>query len=603
MYLLGLLSILQMVFIPGFIVLKFFRFDLKTKIQTLIYSFGLSLVINYLLVYGLTAAKIYKPASIYAIFLVEIVLLIYYLKHSIQLHINNTVQEPETQFSNFLKSNSLYYNILLAGSFIFIILYFSYFLSSFGSIFTKWDAMVSWNRWANSWANNQFPTITYRYPQLIPANWSVTYVMIQNTNVQLFAKSIMSLFPIATLFLFLDLALRKKDLTYLVALIAYGSIIRVIFTPGLIVDGYVDIAVAFFAFLAFHVFLSNDSSRVNEKNILLSIIFACACAVTKQAGLYILTVMIAWNLRSVFKNRKHLSFKKLSRVIVSILVIVMVIVLSWYIFRLSLIHEKIEVSERAGIIHAVESAHGYRNPVQRLIYSFESLVQKGGFNAGLVFGLFLFFLAFSLAHKLSRTITLWIVIPFTSIWGFFFSYDFRNLALAFPFIAFSFAFGLITFFVKLFIKPGSGRQYKFSLLYLPVLILSVAVFLNFTIYSRKNLTRDQHEQKTQIGSPQLNKFLYKYHATHGFKGKIFSAYQYLAVLPGLKHLYVPLHYYDKITVKKHINNILKMKDIHYFLAVKRRIEPDALELINKKIENGEYKPIFSYKGYQLFKIK
>ncbi|NIM11945.1 MAG: hypothetical protein GTO45_07505 [Candidatus Aminicenantes bacterium] len=600
MYLLGLLSIMQMVFIPGFIVLKFFRFHLESKIQTLVYSFGLSLLINYLLVYVLTVAKIYKPAAIYTIFLIEILLLVYYLKKSTQFRINFAVKDPADQFSSFLKSNSVYYNILLLVSFIFIILYFSYFFSSFGSVFTKWDAMVSWNRWATSWAANQLPTLTFRYPQLIPANWSITYVMIQNANVQLFAKSIMSLFPIATLFLFMDLALRKKDLTYLVALIAYGSIIRAIFTPGLIVDGYVDIAITFFAFLAFYVCYSNE---VSEKNILLGIIFACASAVTKQAGIYILAVMIAWSLWTLFKNRKNLSLKKISRIIVSMTVIVIAIFLSWYIYISILIDKKIEVSEKGGISFAMNSVHGDRNLGQRLIYSFERLVQEGDFNTGLVFGLLLFFLAFSLFHKKSRKITLLIVIPFTLIWGFFFSYDNRNLALAFPFIALSCAYGLMVFFDKLIVKTRHQRQYKFSLLYLSVLIVSVTVFLNFTIYSKKNLTQNQHEQKTQIGVPQLNKFLYNYEATHGFKGKIFSAYQYLAVLPELKHLYVPLPYYEKITVKKHINGILKMKDIHYFLTLKRRIEPDAQELINKKIKKGEYIPIFSFKGYQLFKIR
>ncbi len=603
MYLLGLLSVLQMVFIPGFIVLKFFRFHLESKIQTLVYSFGLSLLINYLLVYGLTVAKIYKPAVIYTIVLIEILLLVYYLKNSTQFRINIAIKDPVTQFSNFLKSHSVYYNLLLVVSFIVIILYFSYFLSNFGSVFTKWDAMVSWNRWAASWATNQLPTIAYRYPQLIPANWSITYVMIQNTDVQLFAKSIMPLFPIATLFLFMDLALRKKDLTYLVSLIVYGSILRVVFTPGLIVSGYVDIAVAFFAFLAFHPFHSNDSPQVSEKNILLSIIFACASTVTKQAGIYILTVMIAWNLWTVFKNRKNLSLKKTSRIIVSMIAIAIVIVLSWYIFRFILIDKSIETSERVEIFTAIDAAHGDRSLGQRLIYSFENLVQKDGFSAGLVFGLFLFFLFFSLFHKKSRKNTLWIVIPFTLIWGFFFSYDYRNLTLAFPFMAFSLSFGLTSFFNTLILKSHHPRKYKLSLLYLLILIVSVTGFLNFTIYSKKNLIQNQHEQKTQIGIPRLNKLLYNYKETHGFKGRIFSAYQYLAVLPGLKHLYVPLSYYETVTVDKHIQGVLKMKDIHYFLAHNRRIEPDALELINKKIEKGEYKPLFSYKGYQLFKIR
>ena len=47
MLLLGVISFLQIIFIPGFIFLKLLRFKLQGIIQIMIYSFSLSLLINY----------------------------------------------------------------------------------------------------------------------------------------------------------------------------------------------------------------------------------------------------------------------------------------------------------------------------------------------------------------------------------------------------------------------------------------------------------------------------------------------------------------------------------------------------------------------------
>jgi hypothetical protein len=596
-----------MVFLPGFLLLKYLRFEYESKIQTIIYSFGLSLLINYLLVYGLTVLKLYKPGVMYVIFLAEILLLFLYLKNNSSNRKDLDIKDPARQLTHFLKGQSLYYNVLLLGSVIFILVYADYFVSSFGSVFTRWDAMVSWNRWAVSWSANQLPTMTYRYPQLIPANWSMSYVMMQTVDVQLFAKSIMSLFPIATLLLFLDLALRKRDLTYLIALLIYGGIIRAIFTPAMIVDGYVDIAITFFAFLAFHALYSNQR---NQKNMLLAFALACAAAVTKQAGIYILVIILGWVIFTLIKEKNQWSFKAISRTSILLVLILMIIVLSWYIYISVQIDKKVEISEKNGIIHAMNQVHGDRTPGQRFIYGFEKLLKKGDFNSGLIFAMVLFFLLFALTHKKSRAIVLAIVIPYTLIWGYFFSYDNRNLALAFPFIAFACAYGFRAYLGKLFAGTGTNGAtgtyadgYTFSWIYLSLFIVSVAVFLNMTIYSKSNLINNQYEQRTQIGVPRLNKLLYDYLDSQGYTGKIFSAYQYLAVLPKLKDLYVPLPYYEKITVKKHIDGVLKAKDIHYFLVLKRRIKPSAQKRIDEKIKNGEYKPIFNYKGYQLFKIK
>ena len=100
-----------------------------------------------------------------------------------------------------------------------------YFILNIGKVFNVWDTIFSWNRWAVDWSYNQFPALTYEYPQILPANWSLSYVIMQNKEVQAFTKAIMSLFSLFTILLFFDLARIKKNLVYLLGAILYGVIL------------------------------------------------------------------------------------------------------------------------------------------------------------------------------------------------------------------------------------------------------------------------------------------------------------------------------------------------------------------------------------------
>lgn len=77
LFFLGMLSFFQIVFIPGFILLRLSKLITKNIIQTIIYSFSLSLIVNYLVVFFLTAMHIYKPIVIYIFIALELFILAY----------------------------------------------------------------------------------------------------------------------------------------------------------------------------------------------------------------------------------------------------------------------------------------------------------------------------------------------------------------------------------------------------------------------------------------------------------------------------------------------------------------------------------------------
>jgi hypothetical protein len=45
------------------------------------------------------------------------------------------------------------------------------------SVFTTNDAVLSWNRWALSWAADEAPERTVMYPQLVPSLYAVVYLL------------------------------------------------------------------------------------------------------------------------------------------------------------------------------------------------------------------------------------------------------------------------------------------------------------------------------------------------------------------------------------------------------------------------------------------
>src|SRR6266571_2667980 len=77
---LGFCSLFQISFLPGYLCLRAFRLPARGLLQTVIYSFALTLVANHTLVYSLYSAGLYTAPVIYAIFTLELLALFYLLR-------------------------------------------------------------------------------------------------------------------------------------------------------------------------------------------------------------------------------------------------------------------------------------------------------------------------------------------------------------------------------------------------------------------------------------------------------------------------------------------------------------------------------------------
>jgi hypothetical protein len=440
----GFISIFQITFLPGFIFIEISKIKTGSPIQRWLYIFSFSLFINYSLVTVLTLLSIYTFYVMWGLLIVEILLLVFFCKAQLsRLFSKVSLRHLYIKYSEFLSNKSPADRVIITLAGLVILFYCSAFLANIGTIFYFIDTVnnYEWNSWAIDFANNILPNYSSHFPQLLPANWSISYVMIDKTDVHFFPKTIMPLFFISNLLIFLDLAVQKKDRVFLAGLIIYGLFAPIIYSLVFIVDGNADLPVSFFAFLTFYSLmgslspdpfppvpiLSGKEKGLNLKAYTLIFLFAAMAAATKLAGFYTFAVTGLFLSLSLLINRKNISLTEIFKLAVFAICVIS-ISLFWY-FRTP----EVMVS---GLHQPGYLPEGYTTTAFRalkLMY----------YNWGLpVFAFFVITITASLFQKKVRYISLIMVIIPVAIWMFKYSVDFRNLSFVVPFLCFSSAVGL-----------------------------------------------------------------------------------------------------------------------------------------------------------------
>lgn len=431
MILLGLVAVIQTIFLPGFLIIHFGRIKTQTTLQKYIYIFALSLFANYSIVTILVLFKLYFQSVLFAFIIIEVLVLIFLLStqripFEYNLGFNNLYQS----FKTLLNQNVFAIRFLLIGALIVSVFYFALLVANIGSIFYFVDTVnnIHWNTWAMDFANNIFPNQSSHFPQLIPANWSISYLLIGETNIHFFPKSFMPLFFLGNVLMFFDLALQKRKSVYLIALIIYGFFAPIVYTLVFIADGNGDLPVSFFAFISFYAYLKTNKEKFVLKEFLLVFLFASTAAGTKLAGFYTFFIMSILCLFYLLKNYKQLIKKEYLILIISV-IFILSINLFWYFLK---------PETMAGGLHQPEWLQtGYYNILSNALH----LIY---YNIGLPVVAFLILtVLFSLFVKEARFVAIIFVIPPIILWMFKYSSDFRNLSFVVPFLSYVSAFGLI----------------------------------------------------------------------------------------------------------------------------------------------------------------
>ena len=476
MFLLGLLSFVQILFLPGFLIIKIFRIKSDSSIQKFLYLFGLSLSFNYFLVSALVFLKIYFALTIFIIFFIEILIFIYFwVKGNFKFSFNKPVKEFYSNFLNYFRKLAGIHQYLFLLSCLLLLFFIALIFVNSSTTYYFFDT-IRIKMWAQTWASNNFMVYSH-YPQLTATNSSINYLFINNDTVDFFSKAIMPLFFIGILLIFLDLYFRTESIVFLIGFILYSYILLVFYGILFISDFNNDIPVSFFSFLSFYVILTRKKSAFDLQIVLLAAFFAVSAANTKLVGLYAVALSGIWILLYLYNNRNSISKEEIIKT-VSILGVIYIFGLFWYLIFPLLMSQGVGASP-------------YR-PFDGLFDSFFYGMHLITVSFGRLFSIIIFISLIAGIFTKAKNLILFVIAPLFFIWAFWYSYDCRNLSLIIPFTVYAAGYGLVSLVKKLrekitFLKIQRSKSIRieklsndktiYSILFM-ILLITILVIIN-----------------------------------------------------------------------------------------------------------------------------
>jgi hypothetical protein len=614
---LGVLSIFQMIFLPGFLALKLTKARF-TPFQMVVFSFGLSLLANFWLVFVMSLLKVYIRPVVLFVVAGEITALLVLSRRWLSQPLSASGQGLlaclENSFSRF---RSWWENTLAEGrkqpaSFVLkasLILIFTYttflaiqwsvqiWITNLGTVFASWDAVLSWNPWAVTWANNSIPQGTQLYPQLIPAVWSLSYVITGSTAIQFFAKSIMPLFFLLIVCVMVKLAWNRRSYGILIGIFFFRYMLKK-FLGDYIAEGYVDIPVAALTFLAFYAIMEAQRARdwlSARKFWLVGIAVAAAATLTKQAGVFILLLLPVFAALMPYDQFK-VERKERLKLVGWLLIVALLLAGPWNLIKAIQIQAGVDDTN---VAYLTSEMHDRIPPLLRILPALHSL-EKYLLVVGLALaGLFLL-------PRFLALVDLTLGLSYLLIWAAYFSYDIRNIAVALPFLAI-FAGMAVEKIIALCLTWLERLRLK-RLVVLPagwlgVFFLALAIVGAGFWITRDQLSARQESLQKEIFAPRFNAALYDY--SKDWNGaqliRIVSKYP-LGKLPGLEDMQVSFWFDDPVVYQ----NLIQDESVNHLLLVGKAFSDEITADIQARLESGEYRVVLDsaeYGGMTLIRIR
>jgi hypothetical protein len=600
---LGILAILQIVALPGLVIYKLINLR-GNLIDKILVIFGLSLIFNYCLIFLLAAVGIYAR-SVFTIFvLVELTALLWLYRNDLRMSFDKFVTATRDNLNDMIDffipkrrdhdAVTLLYFAWLALIFLLaarsLVWAANLLFDNMGTVFSAWDAVVSWNRWATEWAAGQIPTDSHFYPQLIPANWSITYLLQGDTTLQFFAKSIMPLFGLLMFVGLMNLGIATAESHFFIAMALLMPLLKNFLRDG-VSNGYVDIAVAFMGLMAIYFLIKSQKALEIEeryRSLLLGAVFAAGAAVTKQPGVYIALCypILAW---LMVRSSAVSLWNEKARDFIARFGLIYLIWVSWYVLKGVQVLTGADRPHLEVLINLSANTYGNVSLLQQI------MAALARFDKFLIFFV-LIILALPFMDRFYRALTL-LMLPYPILWAWFAGYDTRNLAIFLPMFALLSGYSVNIFIDKVFEIIRKTSLLKIPL-YVPIaFVCIILVSLSFFISPRLH-DRQVFLQKQNF-SAKTNEVLYELIAAENSQTKILTNYP-MEFLPGLKNYQVRFDFQDENIFLGHLDN----QEIEYLLY-SNSVTPEIREYIDSKVNDGSYEVVLvntQWRKFTLVKI-
>jgi len=171
--------------------------------------------------------------------------------------------------------------------------------------FIKWDAVVSWNRWAEELSRNIYFPTNQPYPVLFPALWSLIYKAMSTSDYVIFSKLTILILPFLLALIIGKYLLRSLRIG--ITLLTLSLIMLIYPLSTEISSGYMDAPVALMILIALLQLIYTVNYKQHNFNELLvcSVLFGIT-SIIKQAGMFVLIIFLMWCILLFLKRKINL---------------------------------------------------------------------------------------------------------------------------------------------------------------------------------------------------------------------------------------------------------------------------------------------------------
>ena len=378
------------------------------------------------------------------------------------------------------------------------------------------------------------PNVTFGYPQAFSVLWSISFRIIENSELEMFIKSLLYIFPMIANLAFIEIYKIKLKTHYLLGAFFFNLLIFIYFN-GYIGSGMREVETACLVVVSYF-FISKYINLRKIEYLFLASLTGALIANIKQSGLIILVLTFLF-LSYTFVR------KKIGLITYIFNLSVLLIGLAWFMYHQYLVYFGYSSSESTYLTIGI---HESRNFLLRIPYAISRFFFGSSFtilSPGIIaIGISIFILyIFSIFITKDYAIYLLSILYFLH-WTFYFSYDLRNLGLIFPIVSILAAQTFLTIFNVNTKKVGVyyEKEFKLKILYLLAAGFCLIILFGKNYYTNSKLNEisiDNQElysepdrTKSLVGKLQLNQS--RILATH-FSGisKIEALSPYIRILP------------------------------------------------------------------------
>lgn len=613
MLLLGILSVFQLTWVPGLLLIRLFP-GRRTFIQQTAFVFVLSLLANYVVVILLTVFGLYYRAVMLGLFAAQLLALGWLYRDSLLARPRVGLETLRGYFAEQTKAlkawiakdplSAILYVASAAVASMALVWILHLWVDNFGTVFEKWDSWASWDRWAEKWAGNRIPGDTWEYPQLIPILLSVSYKFIGTVAVKFFGKSIMPLFAVLTVLALIDLGRRYRSFGYLLAagLALYSFNL---FLPEYFWEVYVDIPVASLGTLAIvTLLLAQGVKDKQELKVLLTLgsLVTAVAGITKQTGVYILACYPLFAYVWVLRERKDFKLREALSFLGKNVLLALLIVVPWYAYVQYNIMQGTRVSN---IQYVISDIYAGQTLWERFVVALKSL------HAYIYWYVFLL-LSLAVLSKPLRHLALLVILPFSILWAVFLSYEYRNLAIALPLLSLANGAALEawvlrgqswlaknkTWLPRLGGKPSALKSLARKVTPAALLVLGALVLGGLSLLvSGQDLIVEQDRLERGMFHPPLNERLYNYLGRTNGPEPIITHYP-LGWLPELEDTWR----YEPFTDFEAFQETLANNPDAALLLVPSWAAPEIWDYLYQQIDANTYEIQFIQDHYTLIRM-